>query len=154
MPTLAKIEKLQQLPYKIIDIFPEQISQDNSRFYHEVESYLLRSRALQRFADSVISLILKLLCYERADILIIDETENSWLKPYQGKWLAEAPVEKLSSVMRHIITKDHGSMHLLFAEHDSLISIDGGFSITVYAPGERLDNLLTALCQSEELFYR
>ena len=153
MTLLEQIEALQNKPYGVIDIFPETISAENQPIYQAVEQYFLRTSLLPRFAESIVTIILRLVCYERAEIFITEAPENHWLTPYSNKWLSGEPIEILAAVFKHIVTKDVSSAQILLIDANCLISLDGGFTVSVYQPNEQLEQYLLPLVQAEGLFY-
>lgn len=107
-----------------------------------------------RYAERVGIIIFKLLCYEEADILLVDAGDDDWFKPYSQVNLAQIPLEQLATLIKAIITRDSGAIKVLFRPSRTLISIDGAFQTSVYNADPAMLRRIALLAQAEGIFFR
>lgn len=62
--------------------------------------------------------------------------------------------DKLAYFINKIVTKDFSSMQILFSEPQFLMSIAGGFSVTVYQPTNEVLQILKMLIAQEGVFLK
>jgi hypothetical protein len=103
MKEMEQIEALLQKPYFVIDFLPEQVPQSFQGSFFEIEEYFLNSKELVNIADKFTRIILKLLCYFKADIFT-DQWSGSRVKCSQ-----------LSTLVRDMVLSKNGYMNILFA---------------------------------------
>ena len=125
------IEELLQKPYWVIDIFPGQVPMDSPGQFFAVEKYFLEKERLAEIKRKHIDLVLKLNCYR--SITLDEETE------------ADPPPERIAEEMRrrYVCIRTGGS--LIISEPDDT-------HMTVFAPDEKLLELIKALAAGEGLF--
>lgn len=151
---IAAVEELQQAKkYYLLDIFPEQVPDENVRYF-AVERFLMKGKTLQRYAERVGIIVLKLLCFEEADIYLVGTETDSWYEPFEGINLSDITVEQLATVMKAVITRDSGALMVLFKNSGALISIEGGFQTTVYCSDHAMLRRIALLGQAEGIFFR
>ena len=150
---LARADELRTGPYYLMDIFPEQVPEGSVRYF-AVERFLMKGKTLQRYAERVGIIVLKLLCYEDADIYLAGTDHDAWFEPYEDVNLAEVTVEQLATIMKAVITRDCGSLLVLFAQSGALISIDGGFQTAVYGLDRHMGRRIALMAQAEGMFFR
>ena len=150
---LAEIDALQEGNCYVLDIFPQQVPAGNPN-YGAVENFLLKGKTLPRYAERVGIIIFKLLCYEEADILLVDAGDDDWFKPYSQVNLAQIPLEQLATLIKAVITRDSGAIKVLFRPSRPLISIDGAFQTSVYNADPATLRRIALLAQAEGIFFR
>ena len=150
---LAEIERLQTQKCYVLDIFPQQVPKDSANFL-AVEKFLLKGKTLQRYAERVGIIVFKLLCYEEADILLVDADDDDWFEPYSQVNLADIPLERLATLIKAVITRDSGAIEVLFRPSGTLMSIEGAFQTNVYNADQATLRRLALLCQAEGIFLR
>ena len=150
---LAEIDALQEGACYVLDIFPQQVPADSKNF-SAVENFLLKGKTLPRYAERVGIIIFKLLCYEEADMLLVDAGEDDWFKPYSQVNLAQIPLEQLATLIKAVITRESGTIDVLFRPSNTLISIEGAFQTSVYHADPAMLRRIALLAQAEGLFIR
>ncbi len=150
---LAQIETLQKEKCYVLDIFPQQVPAGNPNFL-AVENFLLKGKTLQRYAERVGVILFKLLCYEEADILLVDAGDDDWFKPYSQVNLADIPLERLATLVKSVITRDSGAIDVIFRPSQTLMSIEGAFQTNVYTADPVILRRIALLCQAEGIFFR
>lgn len=127
----AKIERLLDMPYWIIDILPEQVPADSPGQYFTVEEYFLEEEQMPGIKRKHINVVLKLNCYRQ--VFIDDEAAGN------------PPPERIAEEMRkrylHIMVDDA----MILSEPDETY-------MTLYNPDEKLLNLVKAIATGEGLF--
>ena len=126
----ARIEKLLEMPYRIIDILPGQVPADSPGHYFAIEEYFL-DKQLAEIKQKHINVILKLNCYR--EIFIDGEPE--------GNPPPERIVEEMRSRYLSILVDDA----MIVSEPDETY-------MTLYHPDEKLLNLVKAIAAGEGLF--
>ncbi|MBO4677073.1 MAG: hypothetical protein J5633_05975 [Oscillospiraceae bacterium] len=125
------IDELLRASYRIIDILPEQVPKDSPGQYFAVEKYYLDPLRLAAVKQKHIDLVLKLNCYRDLSL-----EEDGPLNP---------PPEQIAEEMRR------GSLSILL-EDSMIVSQPDETWLTVYAPDEKLLELLRVLAIGEGLY--
>ena len=125
------IDELLRAPYWIIDILPEQVPKDSPGQYFAVEEYYLESSRLAAVKQKHIDLVLKLNCYRDLSL-----GEDGPLNP---------PPEQIAEEMRR------GYLSILL-EDSMIVSQPDETWLTVYAPDEKLLELIRVLAAGEGLY--
>ena len=125
------IDELLRASYWIIDILPEQVPKDSPGQYFAVEEYYLDPLRLAAVKQKQIDLVLKLNCYRGLSL-----GEDGPLNP---------PPEQIAEEMRR------GSLSILL-EDSMIVSQPDETWLTVYAPDEKLLELLRVLAAGEGLY--
>ena len=153
---LTLIDKLQENnDCYYVDFLPEKM---NNPRYFEIEEFFLKTY-LKDFSEKIIRIIIKIIGYYNAEIFLTEFPEESsdtfkYLYPIE-KNLRNRSIEELAKIINHVIIKDISSVQILLVDnHNSLISVNGGFSVDIYNPsGEQL-KLFKALVEQENLFLK
>ena len=125
------IDELFQSPYRIIDIFPEQVPVGSPGQFFAVEKYFLEPDRLAEIKQKHINLILKLNCYRQ---ISIDE----------GKTYDPAPAY-LAEEMRK-------SQLCILIDDAMIISEPDDTHMTIFNAEEKLLDLVKAIAAGEGLF--
>lgn len=141
-----------------IDFLPEKM--DGAQ-YLEIEEFFLNTY-LKDFSEKIVRIVVKIIGYYPAQIFLTEFPDKStddfkYLYPV-GKDIRNRPIAELAEIITHIITNDISSVQIILGDkrnnYNSLISVNGGFSVDIYnASGEQL-KLFTALIEQENLFLR
>lgn len=125
------IDELLQLPYWIIDIFPEQVPKNSSGQFFAVEKYFLEEKRLAGIKQKHINVVLKLNCYR---------------KIYLDWEAAEVPSPgQIAEEMRKRYL-------YIFIDDSMILSEPDDTHMTVFGPDEKLLNLIRAIAAGEGLF--
>jgi len=136
-----QVEKLLEQPYYVIDFLPRQVQKDEGYFFFEVEEYFLNINEINRISEKFIHIILKTLCYFKFSV-------------YAEKWLNTVKPEELASVIKKVVTKQKGFIHILLSQDNVLLEIKGGdLHISVFNCNEKIESIMKALAISEGLFW-
>lgn len=153
---LTLIDRLQENhDCYFIDFLPEKM---NGAQYLEIEEFFLNNY-LKDFSEKIVRIIVKIIGYYPAKIFLTefpDEyTDNfKYLYPV-GRDISNKPIAELAEIITHIITNDISSVQVILGDtHNSLISVNGGFSVDIYNASEEQLKLFTALIEQENLFLR
>ena len=141
MDNTTQMELLLNKPYFVIDFLPQQVLQTSQGRFYEVEQYFLSNPEIKNHALKIRRIILKLHCYFRFDI-------------YCKKWFDNLEIKQLAKMVDDIVIRKKGDIYILLAGEDCMLHIEGGvLNLTVYNPNARLQQLLSALALSENLFW-
>lgn len=136
-----QVEKLLEQPYYVIDFLPQQVQKDKSYFFLEVEKYFKKNNELNSISEKFIHIILKTLCYFEFSV-------------YAEKWMNTVTPKELAGVIKKVITKQKGFIHILLFQDNVLIKISGGdLNITIFNCNEKIESIMKALAISEGLFW-
>lgn len=123
------IDELLQAPYWIVDILPEQVPKDSPGQYFAVEDYYLTEPRRSAIKQKHINVVLKLNCYR-----------SIWLDEE-----VDPPPERIADEMLR--------RHLCIMVDDSMIVSEPDCTyMTVYAPDEKLLELIRVISGGEGLF--
>ena len=126
----------------IIDIFPAVISQENFECFSEIEKYFLQERELDKLAEKMINIVLKMACYHNFEI-------------YYGRWYRKIKPWKLAEIINQTLKINNVYLNLLSKEDKMLITIHGKtLHISVYNPPLKAIANLSMLSSAEGLFMR
>lgn len=125
------IDELLRASYWIIDILPEQVPKNSPGQYFAVEAYYLEPTRLAAVKQKHIDLVLKLNCYRDLSL-----GEDGPLNP---------PPEQIAEAMR-------GGYLSILLEDSMIVSQPDETWLTVYAPEEKLLELLRVLAVGEGLY--
>lgn len=147
------IDSLQESEdYYYIDYIP--YTTDDSE-YLELEEYFIKTY-LESFSKKISRIMLKLIYYYPCEIYL---TEPLGKIPEDFNVLFNTNIRKntpdrLSYVIRQIISNDFSSIDILFTEPVFLITIEGEFAVTIYNVPDKSVQLLNQLVQQEGLFLK
>ena len=140
----------------VIDILPKVME---SRDFFELEEYLA-VHFLNDFADRIIRIILKLICYEPSQLFLTELPEGyeGLLKRYPIETdLRSLKLEEIAEIIREVIVRDRSSVQVLTGGRCRFnISVNGWYSVDVYGLDEHSPEyeLTEALVRQEGLFLR
>lgn len=144
-----KKEALFAQDYRVIDVWPRAVSEENGGFFGEVEQFYLQDRQLLQYCERVTAVVLKLLCYYPFEIYV---EEYVPLKGQRTGWLKDKSCARIVKLLRRMILKRRGRIDILLAG-DAVLSISGGdLSLAVYHEDEALRELLDRLAAAEGLY--
>lgn len=151
---LKKIDYLQEnCKCHYIDILPQRVT---SQDYFELEEYLLNT-FLQKFSERIINIILKLIHYYPTKIYLTEfyRPSEEGYESLVEQNLRSLPLTKIADIISYVIMNDNSSIQVLLEhENQSLISINGHFSVDIYNASPELLSLLNLLVTQENLFLR
>lgn len=138
--------------YYYIDFIPYEATEEK---FLELERYFERTY-LRTFAKKMTRIALKMIYRYPCEIIFTESAIPVKLKyemPFYEDIRNSTP-EKLAYFINKIVTKDFSSMQILFSEPQFLMSIAGGFSVTVYQPTNEVLQILKMLIAQEGLFLK
>lgn len=137
-----------------IDFLPKQMS--STRFF-EIEDFFIGTY-LSEFSKKIVRIVVKLLGYYSTSICITefpsDILDDIKIKYPIGKDISDRTIEEIAFIVSHVIIEDVSSVQILLKDTNSLISVNGGFSVNVYNPSIEQLQLITMLVEQENLFLR
>lgn len=139
--------------YYFIDYIPYNTSNPD---FLELEDYFEKNY-LSEFAEKIVRITLKITylypcqIYLTAPDKIISGLEEFSFDVDVRK---NSTPEKIANAIRQVILKDFSSVQILFSNPEFLVSIDGGFSVTIYAPPKDVILLFEQLVNHEGLFLK
>ncbi len=139
--------------YYYIDCLPEKISSDR---YFELEEYLMINY-LDDFSQKICRIIMKMITYYDAEIYLTEfPEEKSRFKfyEYEYKNIRSKSLQEIHKIISYIIKNDISSAQIIFPEKNILVSIDGGFSVTIYGKNDEVLKLVEKLVKQENLFLK
>ena len=141
MPDTTLVETLLEKPYHIVDILPEQVSEEGAARYSAVEAYFLQSSRIGPLRRRYARILLKLNCYDPMAVSF-DYGEN---------WEEDPEPERFAARMEGLAGWD--ALQAVFPKRDTLITLDSCDTyMTVYGPESPLLDRLRKLAGSEGLF--
>ena len=147
------IESLQEKEYMIIDIFPKQVHKD---IYFEVEKFYMK-KYLKTFAKKTSRIIMQIMCYFDLEIYLTEFPKKKKNHKYASLIdmdLASLKLSKIDKIVHFVICDDISSLAIIAPDCPFLISIDGGFQVTLYnLSGEHID-LIKKIVEKENLYFR
>ena len=63
-------------------------------------------------------------------------------------------MQEIHKIISYIIKNDISSAQIIFPEKNILVSIDGGFSVTIYGKNDEVLKLVEKLVKQENLFLK
>ena len=137
----TQIEILLNKSFFVIDPLPEQVPKTSQGRFFDIEQYFMSHTEIKNHALKIIRIILKLYCYFSFDV-------------YCKQWFNNIEIKQLAKMIDDIVTCKKGDIYILLIDEDCLLHIEGGvLSVTVYNPNTHLQQLLSALTLSENLFW-
>lgn len=125
------IEKLQQSKkYHYIDYIPFEVE---NKEYLELENFFEKT-FISDFAKKINNIILKMIYYLECEIYLL-HTENLEGLDYDIPFdtnIREKNVKELSYIIQQVVIRDVTSLQIYFKTKNFLISINGGFLVTIY----------------------
>ena len=147
------IESLQEKECMIIDVFPKQINKD---IYFEVEKFY-RKKYLKAFAKKMSRIIMQIMCHFDLEIYLTefpDKKKNHKYASLVDIDLASLKLSEIDKILHFVICDDISSLAMLAPDCPFLISIDGGFQVSLYnISGEHID-LIRKIVEKENLYFR
>jgi len=147
------IESLQEKEFMIIDVFPKQVQKN---IYFEVENFYMK-KYLKDFAKKTSRIIMQIMCYFDLEIYFTEFSEEQINDKYAlliGTDLASLKLKKLNKIIHCVICDEISSLKIVVPDCSFLISIDGGFQISLYnVSGEHID-LIKKIVEKENLYLR
>lgn len=148
----SMIEYLQKESQRhYIDVIPLKAMEEE---YPKLERYLLETYLID-FAKKISIIIIKLIYYYNAKIYLMEFKEKSKYEGLLGQDLRTEPLKELEKIITYVIIQNNVSMKILLEdEPNSLISINGHFSVDIFNASKDLIKLLEMLTQQEKLFLK
>lgn len=147
------IDLLQELEdYYYIDYIPYHPTDAN---YLELEEYF-EENYLPEYAKKIVRIALKLIYFYECEIFLTENTKKVELKyniPFNVNIRDNGP-EKIAYIIEQVILKDFSSVQILFSTPLFLMSINGGFSVAIYQPSDKVIQILQSLVTQEGLFLK
>ncbi len=144
------IEKLQQLEkYHYIDYIPFEVE---NKEYLELENFLEKT-FIKDFAKKVSNIILKLIYYLDCEIYLLNSEnfrELDYDIPFDTN-IRGRNVEELSYIIQQVVIRDVTSLQIYFNTANFLVSIDGGFLVSIYNLPFNLSMTLKKIIEQEGL---
>ena len=138
--------------YYFVDYVPYTINNPN---FLELEEYF-EYQYLSEFAEKIVRIALKVIylypcqIYLTApDKIISDQEEFSF-----DVDIRNSTPEKIANAIRQVILTDFSSVQILFSNPEFLVSIGGGFSVTIYNLPKDTIILFEQLVNHEGLFLK
>lgn len=126
----------------VIDIFPDRIPDNRIKTFLEIEDFYLQEQELDRFADKLINIVIKIRCYHGFEI-------------YCGEWYQEIKPQKLAELIRKTVKSQNGFMNILSRDDNMLLTINGRtLHMSVYNPTLFAIANLSRLATAEGMFFR
>ncbi|MBQ9910315.1 MAG: GNAT family N-acetyltransferase [Lachnospiraceae bacterium] len=134
-------EELLEGPCRVIDSFPERISEQRSDAYFAAERFYLTPERLRPLRERFADLMIRLNCYYDAAVF----SEGGWTKmPDPGRIFGK--VSGLSET---------DFINVLYPEEKALVTLNGDdLYLSVYGGGEAFSDMLNKLAVSSGLFLR
>ena len=147
------IESLQEKECMIIDVFPKQIHKD---IYFEVEKFYMK-KYLKPFAKKMSRIIMQIMCYFDLEIYFTEFPEEQTNGKYASLIntdLTSLKLNEINKIIHCVICDEISSLKIVIPDCSFLISIDGGFQVSLYnISGEYLD-LIRKIVEKENLYFR
>lgn len=135
-----RVEELLEMEYWLLDVLPEQVPAEKGDAWFAVEEQL-QSGHRNEFTDRFVRVLLRMLCYWKAD---------AWC----GEWYEGSP-ERVEALVRRLMEAQARTLDLYFPEEDALLLLNGDdLYMTVYHPSADMLSKMEALASSEGLFWR
>ena len=135
------IERLLREDYRIIDILPGRVSEENAQRYFAAERYFLKEENLKQIRKRFAHFLIKLNCYFEMEVSY-DDPDTFYTDP---------DPELLAT--RIIDLPLNGSLRVLIDDSRMMIDLDGSDTwMTVYGGDENRAKLIKTLARSEGLF--
>lgn len=138
--------------YYYIDYIPYETS--DVRFL-ELEEYF-ESTYLPLYAEKISRIALKLI-YLYPSELFLTESPIPVSMEYEISFdtnIRNSSPNKLAYIIKQIVSKDFSSMQILFSQPQFLMSINGGFSVSIYQSTNEVLQILQQLVTQEGLFLK
>lgn len=148
---ISQIEELQESNNcYIIDYLPTTML---GKQYFEIEKFFLKNY-IHEFSKKIVNIVIKLIGYYDASIYLTESYKIQSLYPIE-KNIRNKSLFEIAKIISHIIEEDISSVQIVFGTSPyALISIGGGFSVSIYNANEEQLQLLDALVTQENLFLR
>ena len=128
-------------PYWIVDILPEQVSAEAAGQYFAVERYFLRPERIVPLRRKYAEILLRLNCY--CDMAVSFDACASW----------ETNPDPETFAARVTALSENEFLRAVLAGQNAMIDYDRNDTyLTVYDPGEALQDKVRALAAAEGLF--
>lgn len=140
----------------VIDFLPKVME---SRDFFELEEYMVRHH-INEFADRIIRIILKLICFEPSQIFLTELPEGytGLLERYPAETdLRYLSLEEIDGIIREVMISDRSSVQVVTGSICRfIISVNGWYSVDVYGLDDDCPEyeLTEALVHQEGLFLR
>ena len=124
----------------VIDILPSQMADFEK--YSEIEEYYLQEKELDKFAEKIVNIVIKIQGYHEFDI-------------FWGSWKGNVASGELAGLVRKTIRSKDGFLNMLSKKENMLLSIHGqALYMEIYNPTLAAIANLSMLASSEGLFMR
>ena len=124
----------------VIDILPSRVEEFGS--FSEIEEYYLQEKELNRFAEKIVNIIIKIQGYHEFEI-------------FCGTWQHNVVPGELAEMVRKTIRSKNGFLNMLSKQDNMLLSVHGQtLYMEVYNPTLAAIANLSMLASSEGLFMR
>jgi hypothetical protein len=138
--------------YYYIDFIPYETTDVH---FLELEEYF-ETTYLPLFAEKVSRIALKLIYFYQCEIYL---SESPKLVELEHEFSFDVNIrnsspDKLAYIIKKIVSIDSSSVQILFSEPQFLMSINGGFSVSIYASTGEVVQLLQKLVSQEGLFLK
>ncbi len=139
--TFDALNELLELPYALIDIFPERVPENRSESYSEAEKRYLDPERLRGIRGKIAEVLIKLGCYFEISVNRSDEP----------RWTNDPSPDKIASLFAD--GSEVFEIRVVFPSENALFVMDGCDTYaTMYGASERLSELAAKLSASEGLF--
>ena len=126
----------------VIDLLPERVPDDRIETFLETEDYYLQEQELDRFADKLINIVIKIQCYHK-------------FETYCGEWHQNMKPQELAVMVRKTVKSRDGFLNILSRDDNMLLTINGQtLHMSVYNPTLVAIVNLSRLAAAEGLFFR
>ena len=138
--------------YYYIDYIPHN---PVSPAYLELEEYYEKTY-LPAFADKISRILLQVMWEYPCRVCLgevskrIDRYQE--IEPFTD--IRHYVPEHLAEIIKTVIVDDFNELSILTLDSKSLITVRGGFQVTLYEPSEEMVSFVKLLCQSEGLFLK
>lgn len=138
--------------YYFIDFVPYETTDVS---FLDLEEYF-ESTYLFTFADKISRIALKMIYFLHCEIYLTEAPIPVELEheiSFDDNIRNSSP-DKLAYIINKIVSMDFSSVQIIFTEPQFLMSIDGGFSVSIYKPTDQVLQILQKLVSQEGLFLK
>ncbi|KAA8818744.1 hypothetical protein CSQ85_07710 [Bifidobacterium rousetti] len=141
----------QSSQYYFIDYIPYDT---NDPSFLELEEYF-ENTYIGLFAEKISRILLKIMYYKSCQVYLT-RPENPTADYEYDKDIRSYPPQKMDSVIKKVIIDDFASLQVMLDSPRVLISVCGGFSVTIYGLKKEMDlfKVCNQLAIQEGLFLK
>lgn len=124
----------------VIDILPSQMADFDK--YSDIEEYYLQEKELEKFAEKIVNIAIKIQGYHEFEI-------------FHGTWKRNVALGELAELVRKTIRSKDGFLNMMSKKENMLLAIHGQtLHMDIYNPTLSAIANLSMLASSEGLFMR